>query len=286
VSERTELFTKVRPVEVTTQLQSGGSSSAFTLTEILFAIFISGMVGVMFCSTLSTWSRIQKKATVQSELHMEGKIALEKVIRRIREEMVGLAAVGYTSGDFTNALIVLADTDNDGTGDSLKGWGIRALDDDNDGRQDRVDSDGDGVLDTALWELVEVTSPSTTLTSATWAVSVLCRNISAPWSTADNQHTYQPFEYGGSDPTLDIGIDAVADTGDEGENDGTVSEIELGNYINTNGVIDHVGEETKITTIGAGIRLLKMSAFGDIESVIIYQGMVDPRNWQPLYYKN
>jgi len=248
--------------------------SAFTLTELMFAMGIGSMIAVMFFSVIRTASIVTKKSSVQAELYGEGKIALERVLRCIRQEMVGLTAVGYGSGTWTNALIILADTDNDGVGDCLKGWGVRPYDDDGDGAQDTIDMDHDGVFETKLWELVQVVSPSTDLATATWNVEVLCKNLALPWTTVDGKYTYRPFMYLGANPALD----------DDG--DGVVSETEVGNSVTTNGVIDHVAEVEAIGTIGLGMRLIKRSAFGAFESVIIFRGTIDPRNWHALYFKN
>jgi len=256
------------------------SAPGFTLTEIMCAIAIFGLIAVMFFGMLRTSGIINKRVNVQSELHGEGKIALEKITRSIREEMVGfpsgLTNVSYASGNFTNALIILADTDHNGIGDSLKGWGVAPLDEDTNGIQDKVAMDH---VDTALWTLVQVTAPSTNLAAATWSVEVLCKNISVPWSAADGLHTntYNPFEYAGA-------VGGVSDLDTDG--DGYVSQKEIGDFVNGNGVIDNVAEVERIVTIGLGLRLLKMSAFGKVESVIIYRGTVAPRNWKSLHYKD
>jgi hypothetical protein len=268
------------------RLLSVRSLVGFTLVELLFAVAVAALVSIIFFGMLRTMGVIRARVDVQSELHVKGKIALEKIQRSIREEMVGLSTVSYQSGAVKNALIIVADANHDGVGDSLKGWGVRALDGNLDGSQDKVDTNGDGVPDTALWELVQVTSTSTNLASAAWTVTVLCKNLTVPWLTVDGVHNYRPFEYVGSDPALDVGLDGIDKTGDSGEHDGYVSETEIGNSITGDGVIDHAGEVEKVATIGVGLRFLKISAFGKLESVIVYRGTVDPRNWQPLYYKN
>ncbi len=263
-----------------------GTNSGFAVIELLTAGAIVALVAIMFFALLRTWGVIRTRVDVQSELYLKGKVALERILRPIREEMVGLAAVAYQSGDLQNAFVMVADTNNDGVGDALKGWGVVPLDADGDGAQDQVDVDGDGVQDTALWDLVAITAPSTNLAGAVWNVTTLCGNLTVPWVTTDGVHTYRPFEYFGSDPALDVGLDGDDLTDDEGERDGYVTETEIGNYVNGNGIIDNAGEVEKISTIGVGLRLLKVSAFGRLESVIVYQGTVDPRNWKPFYYKN
>jgi hypothetical protein len=243
-------------------------------------MFVAGIAAVIFFGIARTWGIASKRASVQTDLQMDGRSALQKILRSIRQEMVGLEAAAYADDDFQEALIILADTNADGNGDSLKGWGIRILDDNDDDTQDRIDTDGDGVAETALWELIQITASSTLLSSSTvWKAEVLCKSLSSPWTTSDESHVYRPFEYSGSDVDLDLGDDGTASTSDNGEDDGLISETELGNFINDNGVIDHAAESAKISTIGLGIRVLKRSAFDEIESIIIYQGTVDPRNW-------
>jgi len=246
--------------------KSKGNSLGFTLTEVVFAVFISALLSAFFFSLISTWRHIDKKANVQAELIMDGRSSMESIVRDTRTQMLGLAAANYTHGDIINALIIEADTDMDSVVDSLKGWGIQPMDDDGDGVQDSVVIEGrNGREATFLWELVEMTSSSTVLGSATWNVRVMCQGITAPWVTSDG-HIYNPFEFRGSDLKLDD------------NNDGTVSESELGSFVTNNGIIDNVGEEDKISSVGIGIRLVKSSVGSDVESVLIYQGIIAPRN--------
>ena len=261
-------------------------TGGFTFVEVLTAMFVAALVAIMFFAMLRTWGAIDSRVGVQADLNLEGKLAFERILRSIRQEMVGIHAVSYQSGDFQNALIILADTDHDGEADLLKGWGVRPLDENGDGEQDQVDVDGDDVVETDLWELVAVTSASADLVGDAWNVEVLCRNLAVPWLTAEGVHLYRPFEFFGSDPSLDVGLDGEDLTGDAGEHDGYVSEAELGNFVTQNGVIDAPGEVEKISTIGIGLRFLKASVFGKLESVIVYQGTVDPRNWKPFDYRN
>ncbi|MBM4163303.1 MAG: hypothetical protein FJ222_02520 [Lentisphaerae bacterium] len=227
----------------------------------------------MFFSLFGAWRTIESKVTVKSELLMEGGTALEQIIRAVREEMVDLVKVRYASTGLTNALVILQDINGDGVGDRLKGWGLRVMDANGDGIQDRVDMNDDGTMETPLWELVEVSKPGTNLASSvSWNSTVLCRNVVAPWTSLDGRYVYRPFCYAGRDPALD-----------KSPKDGYVSETELD--VNANGVLDVV-EYSKIATIHLGLKLVKMSAIRDVESVIVYQGTMSPRNWQPLgkYY--
>jgi hypothetical protein len=247
--------------------------SAFSLTELMCAVFVSSVAGVMFFSLFGAWRAIESKVTVKTELLMDGGTALETIIRAVREDMVDLVKVRYASTGITNALVILEDTTGDGVGDRLKGWGLRMLDANGDNIQDRVDMNDDGTREAPLWELVQITKLGTNLTSVTaWNTTVLCRNVVAPWTSLDGRYGYRPFCYAGRDPTLD-----------KSPKDGYISEAELD--VNTNGVIDVV-EYSKIATIHLGLKLVKMSAIYDVESVIVYQGTISPRNWEPLgkYY--
>ena len=270
------------------QTPSAGPSSrrrkkrGFTLTEVVFATFIAGLSGMIFFNLTNTWRISEKKTTVQAGLLLDGSTTLERVLRDLRDEMVGISGVNQRIGNVVKTLVILADTDHDGVGDSLKAWGISPSDTDGNGVTDMVDLNGDGVNDTLLWDFVMLTAHSTTnLETATWQTKVLCNNLTAPWKSDDGKVIYHPFEFQGSDPEYDLGLDGKLGTKDALEADGILSEVELGNIINANGKIDHIGEEVKITSIGLGLRLAQSSAHGDVESVIIYRGRIDPRNWHP-----
>jgi len=246
-------------------------TSGFTLTEVVFSVFIGALITTFFFTMMSTWRTMDKKSSVQAELLMDGRISMESIVRDVRNEMVGLAAVNFSHGNVVNALVIEADTDYDSTPDLLKGWGVRPMDEDGNGAQDWVVIEGDrGAEKTFLWELVEMTSSSLLLDNGRWQKKVMCRGLTVPWKTSDGLHRYQPFEFNGNKLELDK------------NSDGIVSESELGNYVTKNGVVDHIGEEDKIATIGVGIRLVKSSVGNNVESVLIYQGKIAPRNsWRP-----
>jgi len=242
--------------------------SAFSLTELMCAVFVSSVAGVMFFSLFGAWRAIESKVTVKTELLMEGGTALEQIIRSVREDMVGLENVRYSSTGITNALVILEDINTNGVPDRLKGWGLRVMDANGDHIQDRVDMNDDGTRETPLWELIEVTKLGTNLTSiAAWNTTVLCRNVVAPWTSLDGRYAYRPFCYAGRKPALD-----------KSPKDGYISETEMDD--NANGVIDAV-EYVNIATIHLGLKLVKMSAISAVESVIVYQGTISPRNWEP-----
>lgn len=245
------------------------SASAFSMTELLFAIFVLTIAGLALAGVMSTWWKVSSRTQVRSNLLMNGGAVIERVSRSIRGEMLAPASIRHASGDFSQALVFLADTDGDGVADRLKGWGIRPMSSSGDGTQDRLDSDHDGVLDTELWELVEVRSLGTNLASAAWTETVRCRNLVSDWTSSDGLYDYRPFCYSGSDPALDL------------NSDGYVSESEIGNFVSKNGVIDHSGEVAKITTVHFGLKLAKRGLRKDLESVVLYQGTITPRNWLP-----
>jgi len=264
----------VRPVCRIRSTPKVRGRSSFTITELLFAVLLFSVASLMLFTLLSFWRRIEGRVNVRSALLLDGSGAVERVVRSIRAECLEPLRTRYAAGNFQNAFIFLADTNADGLPDSLKGWGLKVMDLDRNGAQDLVDSNGDGAPDTPLWELVEAKASTTNLASAVWKVTVLCQNLVAPWTSSDGRHQYRPFSYSGSDPRLDS------------DNDGFISESEIGNFVTANGLIDHVSEVAKITAIHFGLKLVKVGARRDVESVILYQGTITPRNWQPLdkYY--
>lgn len=237
-----------------------GRRSGFTLVETLFAIGASGFIILMALAGMRVAVTTYSLLSNQTRLREQGQIALERVQRSLRGEFLSFFEVNNRIEDLglEGGLLYFYDSNHDGQSDGIRGWHLR--------RPANAQAGDD------TWELVEYRDNAPPV--------LVCRDVVAPWTTADGVHTYRPFELAGSDLALNVGNDGGPATGDEGEGDGLVNEIEIGNFYNGNGVIDHPVELAKITSIRVGLKLraegLALSRYPTVEFTA--EGAIRPRN--------
>jgi type II secretory pathway pseudopilin PulG len=252
----------------------------FTLTEVMVALSICVLVVAGVLGSFGYTLRLWKRSDTLNDIQTQGRRAYGRIVKTIRTDFIGFTQFGGMAGgiDLTGGFAFHTDADGDGTPDGMVAWYLRPMPTPY-GRPDQVLS----TSSPGLWELWESRSGSASFDNASWQSLKLCSYIVAPWTTQGGTRTYEPFEFRGSDPELDVGHDGIVNTLDEGERDGIVDATEIGNFINGDGVINHAGERIKVTSIAFGLRLQKESLPIQklSEDAVIYAGVVAPRNRAP-----
>ena len=244
---------------------AGVKSRGFTLLECMLASLLFGLVvsGALWAIVHTT--RISIKSSAQLDIQSEGRIAFERIMKVMREQFLSIYDIDdeVRENDFKSGLRIIVDMDGDGAPDGLIGW--------------KVESAKNIKHNRKTYEIVETRSGGLSDPGS----KVICRNVILPWTTSDGTVIYRPFSFRGSDPLLDLGKDGLPDTGDKGEKDGVVDEEEIGSFVTKDGRINEPGEVARITSIGVGFQLAKDLALeANNENVLVYQGVVSPRNWR------
>ncbi len=275
----------------------------FSLIEQLFTFPILVILSTTLIFVMIMLSRGTQYAITKSQLTNTARNGMELVSQRLRDEMVQFNTVAGTplgvnfdldeSGDpvVRDALLVyidqdhtglmysddgdgnpvfagLDDFDDDGFADVL-GIGLLAQDDDGDGEQDFIDVDGDGAADDVdqdgradkLWQLVAVRfdNMADVSTVSLWQGGrMLARNLYVKLYdpngslSAENIDT---FSYLAKGTTA-----LLSDSND----DGILSEVELGNLVTANAIIDDAVEVGVIDSVAITIHIVGTGARGSI----------------------
>lgn len=275
----------------------------FSLIELLSTFPILAILATTLIFATIMLDRGTRYAITKSQLTNVARNGIELISQRLRDEMVQFNTVAGTplgvnfdldeSGDpvVRDALLVyidqdhtglmysedgdgnpvfagLDDFDDDGFADVL-GIGLLAQDDDGDGQQDFIDVDGDGTADDVdqdgradkLWKLVAARfdNMADVSTVSLWQGGrMLARNLYVKLYdpngslSAENIDT---FSYLAKGTTA-----LLSDSND----DGILSEVELGNLVTATAIIDDAVEVGVIDSVAITIHIVGTGARGSI----------------------
>ncbi len=275
----------------------------FSLIELLFTFPILALLSSTLIFVMIMLDRGTQYAITKSQLTNTARSGIELISQRLRDEMVQFNTVAGTplgvnfdldeSGDpvVRDALLVytdqnhtglmysddgdgspvfagLDDFDDDGFADVM-GIGLLAQDDDGDGEQDFIDVNGDGAADDVdqdgradkLWRLVAARfdNMADVSTASLWqAGQVLARNLYVKLDdingdlSADNIDTFRYLAKGATA--------LLSDSND----DGVLSEVELGDLVTANAIIDDAVEVAVIDSVAITLHVVGTGARGSI----------------------
>ena len=275
----------------------------FTLAETVISFSIIAVVTGVFVTAIIMLDRGTQRGISKSQVANSARSAMEGIARRLRNEMVQFNTVTGTSlgvnfdlddgGDplVRDAMLVyidqnhtgemytadeegkpvfagLDDTDNDGNADVL-GIGLLAQDDDADGNQDFIDADGDGNPDDLdgdgrqdkLWNLVSARFDkiADVSTASLWqAGEVMARNLFVRLDSPSDDLVAEKMDL--------FRFEAKSATAllSDSNNDGVLSETELGNVTSSNAMVDAMEEIALIDSVNVTLHVATTGAQGSV----------------------